>query len=68
MFFDTNVGACASADFYSLIETAKTNGIEPYARLRTVFIDLPPTTSWSWFLIALDKEPRPDPQIQVLIG
>ncbi len=31
----------ASANLYSLIETAKANGIEPFAYLKTVFTDLP---------------------------
>ena len=35
----------ASANLYSLIETAKANGIEPYAYLRTVFTKLLQATS-----------------------
>jgi transposase len=38
-------GANASANLYSLIETAKANGIEPHAYLRTVFTELPQATS-----------------------
>ena len=38
-------GANASANLYSLIETAKANGIEPYAYLRTVFTALPRAAS-----------------------
>ena len=34
-------GAKASANLYSLIETAKANGLEPYAYLRYVFTELP---------------------------
>jgi len=34
-------GAEASATFFSLIETAKANGLEPYAYLRYVFENLP---------------------------
>ena len=34
-------GAKASANLYSLIETAKANGLEPYAYLRQVFKELP---------------------------
>lgn len=41
LFCDTVAGANASANLYSLIETAKANGIEPYAYLKTVFTDLP---------------------------
>ncbi|WP_229631908.1 transposase domain-containing protein [Pseudomonas sp. LY10J] len=36
MFSDTPQGARASAQIYSLIETAKANGCEPYAWLRHV--------------------------------
>jgi transposase len=45
LFCDTVAGANASANLYSLIETAKANGIEPYAHLRTVFTALPKATS-----------------------
>jgi hypothetical protein len=41
MFADTVRGAEASANLYSVIETAKANGIEPYAYLRHVFAELP---------------------------
>lgn len=41
LFCDTPAGAEASARLYSLIETAKANGLEPYAYLRRVFTDLP---------------------------
>jgi len=34
-------GAKASANLYSLIETAKANGLEPYAYLKRVFTELP---------------------------
>jgi len=36
LFADTSRGARASATIYSLIETAKANGLEPYAYLRQV--------------------------------
>ena len=36
-------GVKASANLYSLIETAKANGVEPYAYLRQVFTELPMT-------------------------
>jgi len=40
--FSTSVkGVKASANLYSLIETAKTSGLEPYAYLRHVFTELP---------------------------
>jgi transposase len=41
LFADTPAGATASARLYSLIETAKANGLEPYAYLRRVFEELP---------------------------
>ena len=41
LFADTPAGATASARLYSLIETAKANGREPYAYLARVFADLP---------------------------
>ena len=34
-------GVKASANLYSLIETAKANGLEPYHYLRRLFTDLP---------------------------
>jgi hypothetical protein len=41
LFADTVRGAQASAALYSLIETAKANGLEPYAYLRRLFAGLP---------------------------
>jgi transposase len=42
--FSTSVdGAKASANLYSLVETAKANGLNPYAYLKQVFTDLPNT-------------------------
>lgn len=41
LFADTPKGAHASGIFYSLIETAKANEIEPYSYLRHVFKELP---------------------------
>ncbi|TBV04492.1 IS66 family transposase [Stutzerimonas kirkiae] len=41
LFSDTPKGATASAQIYSLIETAKANGQEPYAWLRHVLEHLP---------------------------
>ena len=39
-------GAKASANLYSLIETAKANGLEPYAYLKQVFEELPNAESF----------------------
>jgi len=41
MFADTPKGATASASWYSLVETTKANGLEPYAYLREVLRQLP---------------------------
>ena len=41
LFSDTPAGAHASAVIYSLLQTAKANGQEPYAWLRRVMRDLP---------------------------
>ena len=45
LFCDTVAGAHASARLYSLIETAKANGLDPYAYLRHVFTELPKVRS-----------------------
>ena len=41
LFSDTPAGAHASAVIYSLVQTAKANGLEPYTWLRWVLRDLP---------------------------
>lgn len=45
LFSATVAGATASANLYSLIQTAKLNHLDPYAYLRHLFIWLPQTTS-----------------------
>lgn len=45
MFSDTVRGAESSTRLYSLIETAKLNGLEPYRYLRHVFTELPKATT-----------------------
>lgn len=45
LFSDTPKGATASAQLYSLVETAKANGQEPYAWLRHVLERLPQARS-----------------------
>ncbi len=45
LFSDTVKGAQSSANLYSLLETAKANGLEPYAYLRRVFTVLPAATT-----------------------
>ena len=41
LFSDSVKGVTASANLYSLMETAKANGLEPYAYLRYLFTELP---------------------------
>ena len=41
LFSNSQKGACASANLYSLIETAKACGLEPYAYLKDVLTLLP---------------------------
>lgn len=38
---DTPAGATASARLYSMVETAKANGLEPYVYLKHIFEKLP---------------------------
>ena len=45
LFSDSVAGVKASANLYSLIETAKAHGLEPYAYLREVFVKLPAATT-----------------------
>lgn len=45
LFSATVKGAKASANLYSLIETAKANGLEPYHYLRHIFKELPKSDS-----------------------
>ncbi|MCG8588897.1 MAG: IS66 family transposase [Proteobacteria bacterium] len=45
LFADTPKGAQASANLYSLVETAKANGIEPWTYLHEVFEKLPAATT-----------------------
>jgi transposase len=44
LFADTVGGAKASANLYSLIETAKANGLDPYAYLCALFAAMPKAT------------------------
>lgn len=45
LFSASQKGATASANLYSLIETAKANGLEPYAYLKKIFTELPNATT-----------------------
>jgi transposase len=54
MFCDTTDGAHASATIYSLIITAKKNGLDPFAYLRDILTRIPrgealePLLPWNW--------------------
>jgi len=45
LFSNSQAGAKASANLYSLIQTAKANGLNPYAYLKQVFKELPNANS-----------------------
>lgn len=45
LFSQSVKGVKSSANLYSLIETAKANGLEPYAYLRVLFTELPKATT-----------------------
>ena len=49
LFSQTIAGASASARLYSLVESAKANGIEPHAYLSRLFAELPKATSADHF-------------------
>ena len=53
LFAGAPKGAEASATFFSLIETAKVNGLEPYAYLRYLFEKLPLAQSEADYLALL---------------
>lgn len=44
LFCDIVAGANSSANLYGLVETAKANGVEPTAYLKTIFSELPTAT------------------------
>ena len=58
LFSQSVQGAKSSANLYSLIETAKANGIEPYAYLKRVFSEIPNANSFDDIdkLLPLNKE------------
>ncbi|KWZ50451.1 hypothetical protein WS92_23895 [Burkholderia sp. MSMB1588] len=47
LFSDTVAGAQASANLYSLVETCKANGVDPYRYLVSLFRALPKATTLS---------------------
>ena len=56
---------CECPDLYSLIETAKANGLEPYAYLRYLFTELPKAETVAAFEALLPGNLRKD---QIRIG
>ncbi len=60
MFSDTVKGAQSRANLYALIETAKANGLEPYACLRRVFTLLPQATAVADIEALLPRHPHKD--------
>ena len=60
LFADTVRGAEASANLYSLIETAKANGLEPVAYLRHVFAQLPGATTLDEVEALLPRQIAPE--------
>jgi len=60
LFSDTPKGATASAQLYSLVETSKANGQEPYAWLRHALERLTTATSVKAYeaLLPWNCEPR----------
>ena len=59
LFSDTHAGATASANLYSLIETAKANGLEPHAYLSHLFAELPKATALDHFEALLPWNVKP---------
>jgi len=53
LFSDTPAGANASAIIYSMVETAKANGLEPYTWLRRILRDLPAAKTLEEFEVLL---------------
>ncbi|SEK15196.1 IS66 C-terminal element [Paraburkholderia tropica] len=65
LFSDTVAGAQASANLYSLVETCKANGIEPYRYLVWLFTKLPRTSTadeyaalMPWDMPTAEEAPR----------
>ena len=60
LFCDSVAGATASANLYSLIETAKANGRSPYDYLRRIFTELPAAQTVEQVEALLPLAPQPD--------
>ncbi len=66
LFSDSVAGVKASANLYSLIESAKANGLEPYAYLRKIFTDLPKAQTIEDLEALLPTAIRPDQIVMAL--
>jgi transposase len=62
LFSNSVKGAKASASLYSIIETAKANGVEAYAYLRHIFTELPKAQSLEEFDALLPWNFKKSPQ------
>lgn len=60
LFSDSVAGAHASANLYSLVETAKACGLEPYEYLRYVFTELPKADTCEALEALLPQNLTPD--------
>lgn len=60
LFSDTPAGANASAMIYSLVETAKANGLDPYAWMRLLMRELPAARSVDDYDLLLPWNLHPD--------
>ena len=72
LFSDTVKGVQSSANLYALIESAKANGLKPYAYLRRVFTRLTATTTVAdieallpWAESTTDRTPGPGGHVQI---
>jgi transposase len=62
LFADTVKGAKASAALYSIVSTARANGLEPCAYLRRLFTELPKAKAVEDFEALLPFNPASLPQ------
>jgi transposase len=60
VFAGAPIGAAAGATFFSLIETAKANGVEPYSYLPCLFAQLPLVKDQSEYRALLPQYMDPD--------
>jgi transposase len=63
LFADTVKGAKASAALYSIVSTARANGLEPYAYLRRLFAELPKAKTVEDFEALLPFNTAPHSQL-----